>query len=215
MDRNRQAALDACEKAHSIGRLTGETVVPITPLVNFPYLDENDQTERGQALNLGLAFLSRCDELWVSGGRVSEGMRGEIRAAVRMGKPVYSMGMEQAAIQEAVSNLPPMLTEKHCFKDGGNRDFKNQLLVLKESALATWAKEPENQLWRGDGGFGLSKDARGRAVYATNVFDGEKARFNREDFHGVCNPERLPPKLREQAESMDINENEELEDQEL
>lgn len=59
--------------------------------------------------------------------------------------------------------------------------------TLKESY---WA--PENQLWLATGGFGCSPTAVGRAVYATCLSDGEKTRWNREDFIGVLRDSICP-----------------------
>lgn len=212
MEDNRQSAIKACEHAYSFGRMIGEMVVPITPLVNFPYLDENNVEDREQALKAGLAFLSRCDEVWVAGDHVSEGMRGEIRAAVRTGKPVLSLGLEQEKIQDAIFDMLPMLDDKSCFKSSNQSDYKGQLLILKPSALAPWAKEPENQLWIAKNGFGTSPDARGRAVYAKSLFDGEDARWERNDFYGIANPEKLPDWARNRIDELqNDNEMEEIE----
>ena len=213
MELNKQIALAACGEAYKLGRLTGEMIVPITPIVNFPYLNENDPKERDQALKMGLSLITKCDEVWCAGDHVSEGMKGEIRAAVRMDKPVYSMGMEQEKIQTAISGMEPMLTEKHCYKNSDNKDYSNQLLVLKASALAPWAKEPENQLWIANGGgFGTSPTANGRAVFAKSLSDGEESRWNRSDFIGVANPSRLPVWIKEKLSEIQEQNNEESEE---
>jgi hypothetical protein len=214
MEKNRQSALAACEEAYRLGRLTGERVVPLTPLVNFPYLNENDPKERDEALRSGLSLLSKCDELWVAGDHVSEGMRNEIRAAVRMEKPVYSMGLAQEKIQAVIADMPPLLDEKSCFKNSGGKDYEGQLLVLKPSALAPWALEPENQLWIASGGFGTRPDAGGRAVYAKCLYDGESARWNRSDFYGVANVNRLPDWAQEKFEEYQQHNHERNEEQE-
>jgi hypothetical protein len=77
------------------------------------------------------------------------------------------MGLEQTAIQAVADELPPLLSEKNCFKNSADKSYNGQLLILKPSALAPWAKEPENQLWTATGGFGTNADSRGRAVYDT------------------------------------------------
>jgi hypothetical protein len=216
MERNKQAALDACEEAYRLGRLSGERFVPVTPLVNFPYLNENDPKERDEALKLGLSLLTKCDELWVAGDRISEGMRGEIRAAVRLEKPVYSMGLSQEKIQAAIADMRPMLEQSVCYKSSDAKDFTNQLLVLKASKLAPWAKEPENQLWVAKNGSGCRPTASGRAVYCQNIFDGEEARWDRSDFHGIADDARLPDWAREKFEEYrQEQENSESEEQDL
>jgi len=215
MELNKQAALDSCEEAYRLGRLTGERVVPFTPLVNFPYFNENDPKGRDEALRSGLSLLTKCDELWVAGGRISEGMRGEIQAAVRMDKPVYSMWLEQSVIQSVIRDMPPLLDERQCYQTSDRRDYTGQLLILKPSALAPWAKEPENQLWIASGGFGTRPDASGRAVYAKCLNDGEAARWNRSDFYGVANVNRLPDwaqmRFEEYQQDQNNDESEDLE----
>ncbi|MDR2903087.1 MAG: hypothetical protein LBU77_01040 [Clostridiales bacterium] len=213
MARNKQAALDACEEAYRIGRLTGQQILPITPLVNFPYLNESKPKDRAEALRLGLSLLEKSDELWCAGDHVSDGMKGEIQAAVRMEKPVFSMGMAQEKIQVAIADMRPMLDEKCCFKGSNQKNYADQFLLLSPSVLAPWALEPENQLWRVTGhGFGNSPTARGQAVYVKNLFDGEKARFNRGDFIGIVNPNRLPNWAKEALlQEQNSNESEDIE----
>ena len=215
MERNRLAAHKACEEAYRLGRVTGTQYLPITPIGNFPYLDDAKPDERDQALKLGLSLLSKCDELWVAGDRISEGMRGEIRAAVRLEKPVYSMGLGQEKIQTVIAGMEPLLNHKCCFKNSDDRDYKGQLLVLKASALAPWAREPENQLWVASHGFGTNPTASGRAVFAKCLSDGEEARWNRADFYGIANPRRIPDWSKEKLSELQDQNNEESEESEL
>lgn len=59
------------------------------PHLQYPKLlsDTNPQ-ERQAGLDMGLAMLSRCDELWCYGSRISFGMHLEIEEANRLGVPV-------------------------------------------------------------------------------------------------------------------------------
>jgi hypothetical protein len=67
-----------------------QSVVPIAPHVMFTgFLDDNLTAERSTGLKLGLELLKKCDELWVFGNRLSEGMESEIRAAITLGIPFY------------------------------------------------------------------------------------------------------------------------------
>ena len=61
---------------------------------------------------------------------------------------------------------------------------------------------PENQLWLCTGGFGSHPRARGRAVYATCLGDGEEARWNRSDFLGVLKEKCMPAWAKEKLERM-------------
>ena len=51
-------------------------------------LDEHQPKQRQLGLDMGLAMLSRCDELWCYGDRISYGMHLEIEEAVKIGIPV-------------------------------------------------------------------------------------------------------------------------------
>ncbi len=63
--------------------------VPIAVhLHNTQFLDDNVSEERRAGMLLGLHMLNRCDEVWVFGTRISEGMEAEIKAAQRLGIPI-------------------------------------------------------------------------------------------------------------------------------
>lgn len=54
--------------------------VPIAPHLLFPqFIDE--ETERELALQMDLLLLEKCDEIWIFGEEVSNGMRAEIAYA--------------------------------------------------------------------------------------------------------------------------------------
>lgn len=56
--------------------------IPLAPHVIFPqFLDDRKKTERKQGMDMGLQLLKRCDELWVFGSLISEGMKAEIEFA--------------------------------------------------------------------------------------------------------------------------------------
>ena len=64
-------------------------------------LNDDNQQEREMGLMFGLKLLSVCDEIWIFGGRISEGMRTEIQAAKKMKIPrryVSSKETEKAKI---------------------------------------------------------------------------------------------------------------------
>lgn len=62
-----------------------EGAVPLAPhLLNTQFLDENLPEEREAGLKLGLQLLEHCDELWLFGDRLSEGMEAELTEAHRM-----------------------------------------------------------------------------------------------------------------------------------
>ena len=61
--------------------------IPIAPHLLCPqYL--NEETERWLGLKMGIVFMGKCEEIWVFGDVVSEGMASEIDKAKRMRKKI-------------------------------------------------------------------------------------------------------------------------------
>ena len=61
--------------------------IPIAPQLLCPqYL--NEETERWLGLKMGIVFMGKCEEIWVFGDVVSEGMAAEIDKAKRMRKKI-------------------------------------------------------------------------------------------------------------------------------
>lgn len=59
--------------------------IPFAPHLLFTqFLDDDDPAQRDAGLHLGLAMLSRCDELWAF-GTPTEGMTLEIQEAEQLG----------------------------------------------------------------------------------------------------------------------------------
>ena len=64
-------------------------VVPIIPHLMYPrFLNEDNPDERAMGLEMGLVLLSKCQELWVFGSRISKGMELEIEKAKEMKIPI-------------------------------------------------------------------------------------------------------------------------------
>ena len=78
----------------------------------------------------------------------------------------------------------------HCAP--GHLDYTGKVLILRPNVLKEEFWSDRNQLWVGESGFGCSPTASGRAVYATCLGDGEKARWERSDFLGVLDEQYLP-----------------------
>lgn len=76
------------KNARKYSRFAVESMaIPFAPHLLMPqYMDEG--TERELALRMGIIFLSKCEQLWVFGERITEGMAYEIKKAVNMRKKV-------------------------------------------------------------------------------------------------------------------------------
>ena len=65
------------------------------------FLDDLKPEERELGCRMGLEVLEKCDELWVMGPRISEGMAAEIEYAERLGiQTHYIPEIEMAEAQE-------------------------------------------------------------------------------------------------------------------
>lgn len=69
-----------CQTAVSRGYL------PVAPHLYFPqFIDNHFGNEREVSISLGLRLMESCDELWVCGMTISEGMRRDIEKAKKIG----------------------------------------------------------------------------------------------------------------------------------
>lgn len=95
---NTKMAAEYCRYAANCG------VVPIAPHLLFPqFLSDSNPAEREQAIKMGLRLLASCNELWVFGDCISDGMRGEIAEAERLGmKIVYMDWSEEMCISTPI-----------------------------------------------------------------------------------------------------------------
>ena len=63
--------------------------IPLAPHLLFPqFMDDGNRAERDLALFMDIVLLSKCDQLWAFGERVSKGMSMEIEKAKRKGQPI-------------------------------------------------------------------------------------------------------------------------------
>lgn len=63
--------------------------IPIAPHLLYPqFMDELDPDSRNLGLFFGRVLLGKCQELWVFGDIVSEGMGHEIRKAQKQNMPI-------------------------------------------------------------------------------------------------------------------------------
>jgi len=66
-----------------------ENAVPIIPHLMYPqFLKEDNPDERRLGIEMGLILMSKCEEVWVFGNRISSGMGIEIRKAKKWNKKI-------------------------------------------------------------------------------------------------------------------------------
>lgn len=63
--------------------------LPIAPHLIFPqFLDDKDREQRRLGLGFGLQLMKYCQEVWVFGDNITEGMDKEIKAAKKRNKAI-------------------------------------------------------------------------------------------------------------------------------
>lgn len=63
--------------------------IPLAPHLHFPqFMDDGDSEQRKLGIFFALVLLGKCDEMWVFGERISEGMSREMANARKRGIPV-------------------------------------------------------------------------------------------------------------------------------
>jgi hypothetical protein len=66
-----------------------QNTIPIAPHLIFPqFMDDGDPNQRSLAIFMGLVLLTKCQELWRFGERISAGMKVEIGKARQRGIPI-------------------------------------------------------------------------------------------------------------------------------
>ena len=80
---NIERARRYCLFAHTQG------VVPFAPHIhNTQFLTESIREERDAGIRMGLEILKKCDEIWLFGSQITEGMESELKTAQRLNKQV-------------------------------------------------------------------------------------------------------------------------------
>ena len=80
---NLRRARQGCRMVSDLG------CIPIAPHLYFPqFLDDGTEEERAIGIEMGLALLEKCDELWLFGNRITEGMKREITIAKELDIPI-------------------------------------------------------------------------------------------------------------------------------
>lgn len=80
MDGNMEKARRYCKFAVRSG------TIPLAPHLLFPqFMDDTNPDERALAMFMNMVLLGKCDQLWVFGKTISEGMAAEIGKAEKRG----------------------------------------------------------------------------------------------------------------------------------
>lgn len=187
MEQNISRAHEYCAYAAECG------VIPLAPHTIFTnYLDDQRPEERAKGLTMGLELLKRCDEMWIVGGIVSEGMKGEISLAEQEHIPRLYVSDEMVQARYKVRQEDEAFTYADCIPGSEKTNYENQILVVKPETFADRnSVTADDSLWIAHHGFGCTYGARGQSVFAESLLSSEKIRFDRYNFYGVIEPLRL------------------------
>jgi len=101
-----------------------------------------------------------------------------------------------AGVKQLESQRPLMpatvLTAADCVPGGMRGDLNGQVAVIKPERLAPEYRDATSQLVLVTGGFGASPQARGQAVYCTELLSKQEYRYDRGDIAGVISPDKMP-----------------------
>ena len=103
---NLRRARQGCRMVSDLG------YIPIAPHLYFPqFLDDGTEEERAIGIEMGLALLEKCDELWLFGDRITEGMAREIGRAAEQKIPiiiVHSLDLSDEDVSELLDSIHEM-----------------------------------------------------------------------------------------------------------
>ncbi len=99
---------------------------------------------------------------------------------------------EQLAGRGCKDNKKPFFDEQDCLPDSQQAVYEHQVIVLSPAYLAHVYRHPSQQLYLATSGNGCTPGARGQAVYATSLADGQSAHWERHQVIGILDPEKMP-----------------------
>ena len=92
VERNLKAARKHARMAAIIG------YCPLAPHLMFPqFLNDNDPEQRILGITLGVEQMKVCDEIWIFGGRISNGMAFELEKAKELLESGYKGSIREVA----------------------------------------------------------------------------------------------------------------------
>ena len=138
------------KKAVEYSRLVSECgLLPLAPHIIFSqWCNDTVPEQREQGLKLGLALLEKCDEMWVMGREISQGMQGEIDFAREHSIRTYFVPYPSLQEYYPIStDEVPLLDGQDCREGSREENYMDRLVVLKFESLKPEYRNASNQLW--------------------------------------------------------------------
>ncbi|PWJ47799.1 hypothetical protein [Faecalicatena contorta] len=106
------------------------------------------------------------------------------------------------AEQQKVTVSREPITAEMCFKDNRDESIVGKVVAVKAEILRPEYRSADYQLIYVTGGNGANGNSRGNACYYTNLYSGERGRWERYDILGEVKPECLPQWAKEKLEGI-------------
>ncbi len=108
---------------------------------------------------------------------------------------------EESPVRDPVKDdLPIGISD--CVPGGLDGDLKGKVVAIRLDSLRSEYHASRHQIMLATSGFGCAPDARGKAVYGTNLHTGVHERWNRPDILGVIKDSVLPEWAREKLAAL-------------
>lgn len=106
----------------------------------------------------------------------------------RVQKRVGELKQEQSKITVPLD----VITADMCDKNDYSKSIDGKIIAIRPDVLKPEYRKQTAQLMLVTGGNGARGNARGTAVFCTNLYTGEHSRYERMDVQGVVKPECVP-----------------------
>lgn len=179
--------IESYEVRHAVQLAGGEVIFAVNKAAEMPYLV--------------------CDCIWDNPFGVDE-----YKNAVAGDDPVEMLRefttrltarVELIETERAERGIPfETLTIADCRPKSMETDLEGSVIVIKPEKLAPEYRTIDHQIALCTGGNGARPEARGRAVFTTNLYSGKSSRFDRVDVAGIILPDRMPEWAKERLAAL-------------
>jgi len=137
-----------------------------------------------------LCAFCEANELFVSYTEVYTGEYLEIMQLFhkRLGLQIEQLKEERGEVTVSMTEI----TKEQCMPDQWSDCIEGKVVVIRATSLRREYRSADRQLVYVTGGFGAQANARGSAVFCTNLYSGKESRWERRDVQGQIRPDCLP-----------------------
>ena len=101
--------------------------------------------------------------------------------------------IEAVKAEIAERQLPDMtISADQCRENDFSKSIVGKIVAIRADVLRREYRSADHQLVLPHGGFGAAANARGSAVFVTNLYSGKESRYERRDIQGEVKPEHIP-----------------------